>query len=97
MFKDSLTCIRKFVKSDGEIRVMWNVGDIACWKCGVLGLWDVRDVDCLGCGIFAVWDVRNVRCSEYVDVGCSGRGMFGMWEVWNLGCGMWDVCRDVGC
>ena len=34
---------------------MWNVGDVGCWGCGMLGMWDVRDV---GSGMFAgMWDV----------------------------------------
>ena len=46
MFKDSLACVRKFVESDGKIRVMWNVDDVACCKCGMLGLRDIGDVGC---------------------------------------------------
>ena len=53
MFKDLLACIWEFVESDDKIRVMWNVGDVVCWECGmlvcgILGMWDVDDV---GCGI----------------------------------------------
>ena len=63
---------------------MWDVGDVGCWRCGMLEMWDVGDVGCWGCGMLGMWDVR--------DVGCSGCGMFGMWDV---GCGMfagmWDV------
>ena len=44
MFKDNLACIRKFVESDDEIRVMWNVGDVVCWGCEMLGLQDIGDV-----------------------------------------------------
>ena len=62
MFKDSLACIRKFAESDDEIRVIWNVGDIVCWECGMLGLWNVRDVGCSGCGIFGMCDVGDVEC-----------------------------------
>ena len=47
---------------------MWNVGDVGCSGCGILGMWDVGDVGCSGCGMFGMW-----------DVGC---GMFaGMWDV----------------
>ena len=62
---------------------MWDVGDVGCSRCGMLGMWDVGDVGCWGCGMFGMWDVR--------DVGCSGCGMFEMWDVWDVGCGMWDV------
>ena len=44
MFKDSLACIRKFVESDDEIRVMWNVGNTVCWEPGLFEMWDIRDV-----------------------------------------------------
>ena len=92
MFKDSQACIRKFVKSDGEIRVMLemrSVGVVGRSGCGLFGMWDIRGVGCSECEIFGIWYV--------VYVGCSGCVMFGMWEVSNLGCGMWDVCREVGC
>ena len=47
---------------------MWDVRDVGCSGCGMLGMWDVRDVGCSGCGMFGMW-----------DVGC---GMFaGMWDV----------------
>ena len=46
---------------------MWDVGDVGCSGCGMLGMWDVQDVGCLGCGMCGMWDVR--------DVGCSGCGM----------------------
>ena len=52
---------------------MWNVRDVGCSGCGMLGMWDVGDVGCWGCGMFGMWDVR--------DVGCSGCGMFRMWDV----------------
>ena len=54
MFKDSLACIRKFAESDDEIRVIWNVGDIVCWECGMLETLDVGDVGCLGSGMFGM-------------------------------------------
>ena len=60
MFKDSLACIRKFAESDDEIRVIWNVGDIVCWECGMLETLDVGDVGCLGSGMFGMLDVREV-------------------------------------
>ena len=60
MFKDSLACIRKFAESDDEIRVIWNVGDIVCWECGMLETLDVGDVGCLGSGMFGMLDVRDV-------------------------------------
>ena len=44
MFKDNLESIQKFVESDDKIRVMWNVGDVVCWECGMLDLYDVGDV-----------------------------------------------------
>ena len=71
---------------------MWDVGDVGCWRCGMLEMWDVAGVGCSGCGcwrcgMFGMWYVR--------DVGCSGCGMFGMWDVRDVGCGMfagmWDV------
>ena len=46
MFKVSLSCIRKFVESDDKIRVMWNVGDVVSWECGMLGLWNIGDAGC---------------------------------------------------
>ena len=65
MFKGSLACIRKFVESDDEIRDMWNVGDIVCygcvmlgfvryWECGMMRMWDVGDVGCWGCGMLGM-------------------------------------------
>ena len=60
MFKGSLACIRKFAESDDEIRVIWNVGDIVCWECGMLETLDVGDVGCLGSGMFGMLDVREV-------------------------------------
>ena len=58
---------------------MWDVGDVGCWGCGMLGMWVDGDVGCWGCGIV---EMRVVG-----DVGCSGCGMLGMWVV----AGMWDV------
>ena len=51
---------------------MWDVGDVGCWGCEMLGMWDVGDVGYLGCGIIGMrnvqdWDVRNMGC--------------GMWDV----------------
>ena len=69
---------------------MWDVGDVRCWGCEMLGMWDVRDVGCSGCGMCRMWGAR--------DVGCRGCGMFGMWHV---GCGMfagmWDVDLQNAC
>ena len=60
---------------------MWDVRDVGCSGCGMLGMWDVGDVGCSGCGMFGMWDVQ--------DVGCLGCGMFGKWDVGCLpGCGM---------
>ena len=60
---------------------MWDVGDVGCWECGMLGMWDVGDMGCSVCRMFGMWYVP--------DVGCSGCGMFGMWNVGCLlGCGM---------
>ena len=39
---------------------MWDVGDVGCWGCVMLGMWDVRDVGCSRCGIFGMWNVRDV-------------------------------------
>ena len=37
---------------------MWDVRDVGCSGCGMLGMWDVGDVGCWGCGMFAgMWDV----------------------------------------
>ena len=44
--QDSFAFIRKFVESDDKIRDMWNVGDVVCWECEMLGLWDIGDVGC---------------------------------------------------
>ena len=71
---------------------MWDVGDVGCWRCGMLEMWDVAGVGCSGCGMLEMWDVR--------DVVCSGCGMFGMWDVRDVGCsgcGMWDVGCLLGC
>ena len=68
---------------------MWDVRDVGCSGCGMLGMWDVRDVGCSGCGMFGVWDVQ--------DVGCSRCGMFGMWNVQDVGCSGCGMCRNVGC
>ena len=57
MFKDSLACIQKFVESNYEIRVIWNVGDIICWECGMFGILDVGDLECLDGWMFGMWDV----------------------------------------
>ena len=57
MFKDSLACIQKFVESDDEIRVMWNVGDVTCWECGMLVMWDVWALRFSGRWMFGMWDV----------------------------------------
>ena len=46
MFKDNLACTWKFVESDDKIQVMWNVGDVVCWECGMLDLQDIGDVGC---------------------------------------------------
>ena len=43
--------------SDDKIRVMWNVGDIVCWECGILGMSGFGDVGCSGCGMFGMLDV----------------------------------------
>ena len=40
----------------------WDVRDVGCWRCGILGMWDVGDVGCSRCGMFGMWDVRDVRC-----------------------------------
>ena len=35
---------------------MWDVGDVGCWRCGMLGMWDVLN---MGCGMWDVyWDVE---------------------------------------
>ena len=62
MFKNSLAYIRKFVD---EIRIMYIIGDIVCWECGMMGLWNVQDVECSGCGMLGTWDVGNVLCCYY--------------------------------
>ena len=28
---------------------MWDVGDVRCWGCGMLGMWGVVDVECWEC------------------------------------------------
>ena len=37
---------------------MWDVWEIGCWGCGMLG-----------CELFVIWDVRDVECSLYVMSG----------------------------
>ena len=69
MFKDSLAFVQKFVESDDKIRVMWNVGDVVCWECGMLGLWDVGDVGYLGCEMLGMWDIAD---GAVEDVECWG-------------------------
>ena len=54
MFKDSLACIRKCFESDDKIQVVWNVGDVVCWVCGMLGLWDIGDVGCWWCAMLVI-------------------------------------------
>ena len=45
--------------------VMWDVGDVGCWGCGMLTMWDVRDV---GCGMFAgMWDIDLQNAFYLVD------------------------------
>ena len=88
MFKDSLACIRKFFESDDKIQVVWNVGDVVCWVCGMLGLWDIGDVGCWWCamlviGIPGMRDDGNVWCWGW---GCWGCGMLGKWDVRDVGC-----------
>ena len=102
MLKGSLACIRKFVESDNEIRVMWNVGDIVCWRCvmmgcEMLGMWDVGnvaywDMGFGGCGMLGckILGMRHVG-----DIGCSGCGIFKMRDLRAVGrgmfAGMWNV------
>ena len=72
---------------------MWDVRDVGCSGCGMLGMRDVGDVGCSRRGMLGMWDVQ--------DVGCSGCGMFGMWDVRDVGCGMfagmWDVDLQNAC
>ena len=99
MFKDSFACIQKFVESNDEIRVIWNVGHVACLGYWMLGMWHVGDLECLdvrdvGCVMFGLWDVQDVGCLgcgvfriwNVGDVGCWGCVMFGIWDVWDVGC-----------
>ena len=60
---------------------MWDIWDVRCSGCGMLGMRNVGDAKCWGCGSLGMWYVG--------DVGCLGCGM------WDVGCGMF--CRDVGC
>ena len=54
---------------------MWDVWDVGCLECEMLGMWVVQDVECWGCGMFGMWNVRDVECSEN-----------GMWDVsWGVG------------
>ena len=57
---------------------MWDIQDVGCWGCGMLGMWDVGDVGCSRCGTLGMWDVQ--------DVGCAGCGMCRMWNVRDVGC-----------
>ena len=48
---------------------MWDVQDVGCLECGILGLWDVWDVECWdvggsgsGYGMFGMWGVQDVKC-----------------------------------
>ena len=50
---------------------MWDVQDVGCSGCGMLGMWDVGDVGCLGCGMFGMWDVRDVGCLLGCLLGCG--------------------------
>ena len=105
MLKGSLACIRKFVESDNEIRVMWNVGDIVCWRCVMMGLWDVGDMGCWECGIlgYGIWGLRDVGMQNFGDAGFRGCGMLEIWDVRDVGClrcgmfGLWDVGCLLGC
>ena len=52
---------------------MWDVRDVGCSGCEILGMWNVWDVACSGCGMFGMWHVWSVRC--------------GMWDVcWDVAC-----------
>ena len=80
---------------------LWDVLDVECWKCVVLGMWNIRGLECLGCVIQGMWDIKDVGCCRY--------GCLGMWEVTGWGCirdlvyvrdlgyPMCDVGQNVGC
>ena len=57
---------------------MWDVEDMGCSGCGMLGMlgmWDGGYVGCSGCGMFGMWNVGDVGCSGcgMCDVGCLPR------------------------
>ena len=55
------------------------------------GMWDVPDVGCSGCSMLGIWDTQDggVRNVGYLDCRYSGGGMFRIWDVWNAGCLQW--------
>ena len=61
MFKDSLTCISKFIENDDQIRVMWNVGDVGGLGSGMFEMWNDLDVGCSGYVMLGIRDVQDVR------------------------------------
>ena len=47
---------------------MWDVGDVECLGCGILGMWDVGDVGrsgCSRCGMLVMW---NVGCGMFTGL-----------------------------
>ena len=60
---------------------MWDVGDVVCWGCGMLGMWDVWDVGvwdvgCSGCGMFGMWDVGCGMFAGMLDVDLQNAPIF---------------------
>ena len=41
---------------------MWDVCDVVCLECEMLGMSDVTDVECSECRMIRMWNNRNVRC-----------------------------------
>ena len=57
-----------------------DVGDVACWGCGMFRMWGVEDVGCWRCGMLGKWNVQDVEC-----LGCEMSRMRD-WDAWDIGC-----------
>ena len=53
---------------------MWDVWDVGCLGCGMLGMWDVQDMRYSECGMFAgLWDV-DLKNDEFQQMNLLRRG-----------------------
>ena len=49
---------------------MWNIWDVGCSGCGMLGVWEIREALSSRCVMFTMWD--------FLDGGSLGLGTFMM-------------------